>query len=319
MGWLSFAGRCRSWCSLGVAAAVVRAVRGVPFAQYVAKRERAEPRTPLSEMEWFLVAIILACLLARTMASLMTPMNDWDGICVWGLKAKVLFFETIRTTGYFNRHELSYSHPIYPLLVPLMYAWVATVIGHWDDVGIFIVNPVNVIVATALLYCVLRRQTSRMSSLAITAIFASLPGDYELRRVRSGRCAPDASQCRIALLSVRLDAITTIAIPLVGRVSDRWGDVHEGRGEDYSRSAHDDYRVVDSDCGGAPGERKKLFGHLGLYLLIAGIWILPWLVFQRRFPLGRSNSAPCHLAIFAGRRLPTLIHAIVAERAAFLQ
>jgi hypothetical protein len=299
---------------VGSAAAVAYAIRRAPLTQYVAAQKSAEPGTPLSEMEWFLVAIILACLAARTWASLITPMNDWDGICVWGLKAKVVFFETVRTTGYFNRNELQYSHPIYPLLWPFMYAWVATVLGHWDDVGIFVLNPVNVIVATALLYCALRRQTSRMTSLAMTAAFASFPalmnytecaqGDVPLMLLNAASlfCLFDWMQSR------RLPSLLLAGFLIGGGMFTK----EEGK---IIFVAHAAVACLSILIAAAPGERTKLFGHLGLYLLIAGIWILPWLVFQRSIPAEEDQFRAVTPSNIRWSELPTLIHAIVRQNA----
>ncbi|MFO7678608.1 MAG: hypothetical protein R6X34_01015 [Chloroflexota bacterium] len=52
----------------------------------------------------------------------------FDGIRVWGLKAKILFHE-----AYWSTENLSWvSHPSYPLLVPVMQAWVYSFIGKVD-------------------------------------------------------------------------------------------------------------------------------------------------------------------------------------------
>jgi len=299
---------------IGFSAVVAYAIRRAPLTPYVRLRRNAEPRVPLSEMEWSLVAIILACLIARTMASLITPMNDWDGICVWGLKAKVVFFETVRTTRYFNRNELQYSHPIYPLLVPFMYAWVATVLGHWDDVGIFILNPVNVIVATALLYGALRRQTSRMTSLAVTAAFASFPalmnyaecaqGDVPLMLLNAASlyCLFDWMQSR------RLPSLLMAGFLIGGAMFTK----EEGK---IILVTHTVVIALSILMAAAPAERKKLFGHLGLYLLIAGIWILPWVIFQRSIPAGEDQFRAVTASNIRWSELPTLIHAIVGQNA----
>jgi len=67
--------------------------------------------------------------------------------------------------------------------------------------------------------------------------------------------------------------------------------------------------------GPAPGERKKLFGQLGLYLVIAGLWIFPWLVFQHGIPAGEDQFRAITPANIRWAQLPTLIHAIVRQNA----
>jgi len=46
------------------------------------------------------------------MASLLAPLNDWDGVCVWGIKAKVLFYDTVKTSDYFYNQSTHSPIPI---------------------------------------------------------------------------------------------------------------------------------------------------------------------------------------------------------------
>ena len=160
---------------IGLAAVVSYAIRRVSLSTLWKRNPDVAPAQPFSEFEWLLLLIIVGCLLVRTMTSLVIPLNDGDGHIIWCLKAKVFFYDTIRTTDYFTRHDLSYLNIRYPLLVPFMYTWVCTVVGHWDDLGMFILNPTNLIVFATLLYCTLRRFVVRPVALAVTAMLSSLP------------------------------------------------------------------------------------------------------------------------------------------------
>lgn len=295
--------------------AVAYAVRRAPLAPYFSAQKDAPP-TPLGELDWCLLAIIVACLGLRTMASLMTPMNDWDGICVWGLKAKVVFYETVRTTGYFGRRELAYSHPVYPLLWPFMYAWVSTVLGHWDDVGIFILNPINAIVATVLLYGALRKVTTRTACLAVTAMFASLPallnyaecaqGDVPLMLLNAASlfCLFEWMQSR------RLASLLLAGFLLGGAMFTK----EEGK---IILVAHAFVAALSIFLAAAPSDRKRLFGHLALYLLVAGIWIFPWLVFQRTIAVGEDQFRPITFANIRWHEIPTLCYTAIQEMLIF--
>lgn len=291
-------------------AAVAYAIRRVPLTQYVAAQKDAPPRTPLSEMEWFLVGIIVVCVLARTMASLMTPLFDWDGLCVWGLKAKVVYFETVRTSDYFHRRELVYSHQIYPLLWPFMYAWVCTVLGHWDDVGIFILNPINVMVAATLLYYTVRRLTPRMVSLAVTAMFTSLPG-----LLNYAECAQadvplmlisgTSLLCLVHWMQSRRRPPLLLAAVLMG------GAMFTKEEGKIVLVAHALAAALSILLGAPRAERRKLFGHLGLYLLVAGLWLSPWLLFQRTIPSWNQDFRPVRWDNFRWHEIPTWCHTII--------
>jgi hypothetical protein len=295
---------------IAASAAFAYLVRRVPPTRYIFGSTTGAQRPPLTEIEWVFVGIIVACLAARTLASLLTPLYDWDGICVWGLKAKVVFYDTIRDTNYFQRRELSYSNPMYPLLWPTMYAWVASVLGRWDDLGIFILNPLNLIALAILFYCATRRFAARTTALAVTAMLVSLPAliyytecaqaDVPLMLISAASffCLFDWMQSR------RLPSLLLAALLMGGAMFTK----EEGK---IIFVAHATAAALSIAVGRPSVERKKLFGHLLLYMLLAGVWILPWLLFQRTIPRWAWYFRPVTLSNLRWYEIPTFCFTII--------
>ena len=83
--------------------------------------------------EWTLsVVVALPCLWVAADA-LVVPIHNIDAVGIWGLKAKVLAHEAVRTSRYFHEETLGYSHLDYPLLVPFLTATAHGIRGSWDE------------------------------------------------------------------------------------------------------------------------------------------------------------------------------------------
>ena len=296
------------------AALIAVAWRHRPLRDYWFSRA---PRTQerLTEFEWFLIVIIAFCLGARTIASLLAPLNDWDGIAIWGTKAKVLFYDTVKTTDYFHKAEYSYSHTPYPLLWPFMYAWVCTVIGQWDDLAMLILNPVNFIAFTILLYFAVKRFATRVVALSITAIAASLPA--VLHYAECGQAdVPLMLIWGAALFCLfnwmqtwRKPPLLLAAVLLGGAMFTK----QEGK-----------IIFVAALCGaaasvfiGAPvNKRKQLLGNLAICALISLAWVAPWLIFQRGIKDYSWDFGGIGLATIRWSKIPAMIGAIVGNAVA---
>jgi 4-amino-4-deoxy-L-arabinose transferase-like glycosyltransferase len=264
----------------------------------------------LSEFEWFLLVMILVCLGARMVASLLAPLNDWDGIVVWGLKAKALYYETLRSTHYFDRAEFAYSHTKYPLLWPFMYAWMCAWAGQWDDLGMMLLNPINLIVFTALLYFTLRKQFVRMIALGVTGLMVSLPpvlhytecgqADVPLMLISGASlfCLFDWMQRR------RTESLWLAALMMGGAMFTK----QEGLvllGSNFCAAILSVW-LKPNGTG-----RGKLFARLVLYAAIALLWVLPWLVFQRQLPDWDLTFRGIGLGTLRWLQIPVLLRTIV--------
>jgi hypothetical protein len=293
-----------------IAATMVRKVSLRKF--FTALGESETARLSLNEFEWFLVVIILLCLGTRTLASMLAPLNDWDGVCIWGIKAKVLYFNTVKTTDYFSRPELAFSHPNYPLLWPFMYAWVCTVLGKWDDLGMLILNPVNLIVFTMLLYATLRKYVVRPVALSVTVIMASLPAllhyaecgqaDVPLMLISGASLF-----CLFEWMSERRKDSLWLAAFLMG------GALFTKQEGKILLIAQFCAGALSVWLGGPVAHRKKYFGQLVFYGAVAVIWALPWLLFECGITNYAWDFGGTGVSTFRWGEIPTLCKTIIAN------
>jgi hypothetical protein len=295
---------------IGLAAVISYAVRRVSPASLWKRNPNAAPAKPFSELEWFLLLIIVGCLMVRTMTSLVIPLNDGDGHAVWCFKAKIFFYDTIRTTDYFSRHELNYSNVRYPLLVPFMYTWVSTVVGHWDDQGIFILNPTNLVVFAILLYCTLRKFAVRPVALAVTAMLSSLPAlmhyaecgqaDVPLMLINGASlfCLLDWIQSR------RTDSIILAAFLMGGALFTK----EEARIIFMAHLAVAGLSVLWAVPRARWWEHAK---QLGIYIGLAGIMALPWFLFRRTIQDYQRSLSAIGFHTIRWDQIPTLLSTIV--------
>ncbi|MCG3149452.1 MAG: hypothetical protein PCFJNLEI_02914 [Verrucomicrobiae bacterium] len=302
--------------AIAAGAGIAYAIRRVPPA-ILWKRNPDAPRSqPFNEFEWCLLVLIAGCLLVRTMTSLVIPLNDGDGHAVWCFKAKILYYDTIRTTDYFGRHELNYSNVRYPLLVPFMYAWVSTVAGQWEPLGILILNPTNLVVFAILLYCTLRRFTVRPIALAVLVMLSSLPalmhyaecaqGDVPLMLIGGASlfCLFDWVQNR------RTDSLILAAFLMGGAVFTK----EEGR---ILFMAH-------VTVGGLSvlwmTSRSCWLAHtkqLGIYIGIVGIMTLPWFLFRQTIVDQSWAWGKMGISTIQWEHIPTLLNATIQTAVRF--
>jgi len=69
---------------------------------------------------------------------------------------------------------------------------------------------------------------------------------------------------------------------------------------------------------GAPRtEYKRLCGHLGLYLLIAFVWVSPWLLFQQTIPVQEEQFRLPTLSAVRWQEIPTFCHTVFQNAVRF--
>jgi|ERR1017187_4418047 hypothetical protein len=290
------------------AAAIVFGLRRAPVVEYWRCRSKYNPpRERLTEFEWMLIVIIVACLGARIVASSLTPMYDWDGVCTWGVKAKILFYGSLKSSmKYFQLAEFRCINQNYPLLWPLMYTWVCTVLGRWDDLAmIAVINPLNLVTLVGLLYFTLRKSNSRTVTLLVASLASSLP-----TTIHYTVCAQ--ADVPLMLLSGaslfllfdwmrhrRRGSILLAAVLMGGAMFTK----EEGR------------LVFVAQCGGTAlviltlwksAERRKLLGQWVAFVVIAGLWVLPWLLFRRTIHVWEQYFGPLGLSTLRWREIPNL-------------
>lgn len=117
----------------------------------------------------FLVFVVVCC------HSLLMPLYEWDSFAIWGFKAKVFFYEDLKSSQYFYNPNLGYSHPDYPLLVSLLTTGVYASIGYIDETAGKIIFPFFYLAFICLIYTAIRWKLQGKYSLLLTAVFASTP------------------------------------------------------------------------------------------------------------------------------------------------
>jgi len=290
---------------------IARLIRGAHLRDYWRGPSASQASTtPLTKFEWFMIVIIVACLGARTLDSFLTPMYDWDGVCTWGVKAKILFFSTLRGGwDYFHKAEFRCTNQKYPLLWPLMYTWVCSVLGRWDDRAMCVINPVNLVAFITIMYHAMRRIVSRPVALAVAAVAASLPAVLHYAECVQAdvplMLMNGASLCALLawIQHRRRESILLVAILLDGAMFTK----QDGRIIFLAQICVAGASIV---VGSSRGERKTLWLHLGMATLIAIIYITPWMLYERTVPIWTQYYRPLSLSTIRWRELPAFIQMV---------
>jgi hypothetical protein len=120
------------------------------------------------------LGVLLYCLRALT-----EPMWSNDYLAIWGFKGKTIWAEGAIPDRLFRWQSLAFSHPEYPLGLPLLYAGVAGARGSFDDHAMAVLFPYLQIATLLALYGWLRRRgASGATALAAAAALACFSGLY---------------------------------------------------------------------------------------------------------------------------------------------
>ena len=105
-----------------------------------------------------LLAILLLGVALYALRALTEPMWANDFLAIWGFKGKTFFAEREIPDRLFRWLSLSFSHPEYPLGLPLLYAGIAFLLGRWDDHALALLFPFLQVATLLVLYGWLRRR-----------------------------------------------------------------------------------------------------------------------------------------------------------------
>jgi hypothetical protein len=134
--------------------------------------------SPDGDTEGSAARVLLTLLLAGgvllyALAALTEPMWSNDYVAIWGLKGKTFFGEGGIPGRLFLWQSLAFSHPEYPLGLPLLYAGVAFLLGRFDDHALALLFPVWQMATLVVLFGFLRRRgVSRSLALTAAALLA---------------------------------------------------------------------------------------------------------------------------------------------------
>jgi hypothetical protein len=137
-GWIPFLLLC---------AIVVVAGRLLPLLPLPPEEGRGEGLTPIRFSLLLLLSLGIAL---YTLRALTEPMWATDFLAIWGWKGKTLFGAAALPAWTWRMPELAFTHPEYPLGLPLLYAGISFLLGRWDDHAMALLFPA-LQAATALL------------------------------------------------------------------------------------------------------------------------------------------------------------------------
>jgi hypothetical protein len=131
------------------------------------RRERRPPATAL------LIAAVLAGVTLYALRALTEPMWSNDFLAIWGLKGKALAGSAGFPSWLRDASIAGFSHPEYPLGLPLLFASISALLGRWDDHAAALLYPA-IQVATLLVLAgwLRRRGASHAVSISAAALLA---------------------------------------------------------------------------------------------------------------------------------------------------
>ncbi|MFN2387622.1 MAG: hypothetical protein ABR576_15305 [Thermoanaerobaculia bacterium] len=136
---------------------------------------RAGPRWP--EILWGVAAVLGVLLYA--FHALTEPMWAGDYLAIWGLKGKAFFGASEGVPHLFENPAFGFTHPEYPVGLPLLYAGLASLARRWDDHAMALLFPCFLAATLLVLYGFLRRRgASAAVALAAAALLANFQGLY---------------------------------------------------------------------------------------------------------------------------------------------
>jgi hypothetical protein len=133
---------------------------------------------PMVRVQWSVVDLVTVLLIALH-GRLATSMRvgEWDFWAIWGLKARVFLAHGGIDWAWLRNPYNAFSHPDYPPLLPLNYAFVALHTGRWDDrwLGIFttLFGAALVLIVRELFAHELPRHLAALATLAAASVALS--------------------------------------------------------------------------------------------------------------------------------------------------
>ncbi|MDP3791491.1 MAG: glycosyltransferase family 39 protein [Candidatus Omnitrophota bacterium] len=130
---------------------------------------------PLSALENFFILGISFELLYAFFRTLIMPMESYDAIAIYALKAKVFYINQSIPHDFFSSFKNFVPHIEYPLLIPLAETFFYTLFGSLNDLLVKIIFPLYYVALLVVFYSACRRFISRRQSLFFTFLLATIP------------------------------------------------------------------------------------------------------------------------------------------------
>ncbi|MBC8645884.1 MAG: hypothetical protein H7X85_01875, partial [Thermoanaerobaculia bacterium] len=117
-----------------------------------------------------LLAAAAAGALLFSGSALAEPIWATDFLAIWGLKAKTIFFASGIPETLFRDPAQAWSHPEYPLFLPLLFASLAAFARDWNDRALALLYPALHLGTILGAYGFLRRRVNRMAGAVAAAL-----------------------------------------------------------------------------------------------------------------------------------------------------
>jgi hypothetical protein len=215
IGLLLLAGYVPACFALGIApgwlpfltgAGLMLAVSRLVPAPADGSRSEGVVRAPAAR---FATVVLLALLLLGVFLYLLRAMTEpmWatDFLAIWGWKGKTIFGAAALPEWTWSDPQFAFTHPEYPLGLPLLYAGISFLLGRWDDHAMALLFPAFQAATLLALYGWLRRRRVAppvpLAAAAAMALFEPL-----YRAFTTGMAEVPLSFCLLLLGTALVDA-----------------------------------------------------------------------------------------------------------------
>ncbi|MBN1527204.1 MAG: glycosyltransferase family 39 protein [Candidatus Omnitrophica bacterium] len=136
-----------------------------------AKRDSKKP----GGLAVFLLAAICAETFYAFFRALIKPLESYDAIAIYAIKAKILYFARAFPADFFTSTIQLFPHPDYPLNIPLAETFFYNMMGAWNDQLVKLIFPLYFVALIVMCYSSIRRFASRTHALLFTFFLSSIP------------------------------------------------------------------------------------------------------------------------------------------------
>lgn len=137
--------------------------------------ESAEKKQPYTVLEKFILAAIILELGYTFFRAVIYPMESYDSVAIWALKAKAIYIAGGIPAGFFKNPGYITAHFDYPVLIPIQEALFYKMRGVFDDAFVKAIFPMYLASMAAIMYGALRKPIGRRMSLIFTFLLTTVP------------------------------------------------------------------------------------------------------------------------------------------------
>jgi hypothetical protein len=120
-----------------------------------------------------LVLLLVSGVALYLLRALTEPMWSNDYLAIWGLKAKTIYFARTLPQRVLPENLYGFSHPEYPLGLPLLLAGISSLLGQWEDHAAALFFPAFQVATLAAVWGWLRRRGVRSTAALAAAALLS--------------------------------------------------------------------------------------------------------------------------------------------------